>query len=366
MKQLLFLLATLLALGTQAQNHNATVAIDGSGDYTSVQAAVDAAPAHRTAPWRIFVKNGFYRETVTIPTEKPFIHLIGQDRDWTRIHEKIHVGGRPDRPQNEPAWDANAGYSWQFSNNNPNSIVYRRNDTGAVVAVHADDFYAENISFVNDWGVDEQSGPQAIALLTYGNRVAFYHCAMRSYQDTWKTPKIHTHVGYAKDCLIEGAVDYIYGTGNYYFDSCTIRVVRDGAVIVAPNHNAEVRWGYVFAACTIDGRNAKGEVAQKTYFGRPWHNAPIAVWLDTRILVEMAPEGWQDMGGWPKMFSEWHSHDTWGNNIDTSNRKTSYRGRDDKNKVVEVDNSVLTDAQAAQFTYQNVLGGWNPRSYMAE
>ncbi len=359
---LLTALAALFAFGAIAAtpSYNATVAIDGSGDYRTVQAAIDAAPEGRTAPWRIYIKDGFYREQITVPAEKPFIHLIGQSRDWTRIHEKVHVGGPPNRPQNEPEWDKGAAYSWQFSNNNPNSQRYRGNNTGAVAAIHADDFYAENISFVNDWGVDMQTGPQAIALLTYGDRAAFYHCAMRSFQDTWKTSRTDTHRGYAKDCLIEGAVDFIYGTGNYYFDSCMIFVVRDASIIVAPNQKEEAKWGYVFAGCTIDGRNAQGVRPNKVLFGRPWHNAPIAVWLGTRIMVEMAPEGWTEMGGWPRHFSEWRSRDVWGYAVDPALRKRSYTGRDDLN-VTKTIEPVLTDAQAAQFTYSNVLSGWDPR-----
>lgn len=359
---LLSLLAILPLLGAAAQpTFDATVALDGSGDYRSVQAAIDAAPAQLKKPWRIFIRNGFYRELVTVPAEKPFIHLIGEDRDWTRIHEKINVGGPPSRPQNEPAWDAVAGYAWQFSNNNPNSIVYRGNNTGAVVAVHADDFYAENLSIVNDWGVDMQSGPQAIALLTYGDRAAFYRCAMRSFQDTWKTSRTDAHRGYAKDCLIEGAVDFIYGTGNYYFDSCTIFVVRDASIVVAPNQKEEAKWGYVFAGCTLDGRTPQGDVPQRVFFGRPWHNAPIAVWLGTRLMVEMAPEGWAEMGGWPRSFAEWRSRDLFGYNVDLSWRKRNYTGRDDLN-VTKTIEPALTDAQAAQYSYRNVLSGWDPRA----
>ena len=76
---------TMERLQPEARTYDAIVDIDGNGDYTSVQAAIDAAPAGRVKPWLIFVQNGRYKEHVDIPASKPFIHIIGQDRDKTVI-----------------------------------------------------------------------------------------------------------------------------------------------------------------------------------------------------------------------------------------------------------------------------------------
>ncbi|MDR2148695.1 MAG: pectin esterase, partial [Tannerella sp.] len=159
---------------------DAVVDISGSGSYTSVQAAVDAAPENRTSPWRIFIKNGSYKETVFIPENKPFIHLIGQNKEKTVIHEKLHVGALPNP---ESKWYKNDSAAWISSIHNPQSPAYRKQ--GSVVRVDATDFYAENISFVNDWGVEEQTGPQALAIHINNDRSAFYNCKFRSFQDTW-------------------------------------------------------------------------------------------------------------------------------------------------------------------------------------
>ena len=75
----------------------AVVARDGSGDYRTVQEAVNAAPENSKTPWCIFVKNGSYREYLFIPKTKTFIHLIGQDKDKTIIHHSLNVGGKPER-----------------------------------------------------------------------------------------------------------------------------------------------------------------------------------------------------------------------------------------------------------------------------
>ena len=143
---------TLPAVGGKV--FHAVVAADGTGDYTSVQQAIDAAPAGRTEPWLIFVKSGSYEESVTVPSDKPFIHLIGQDRASTVIHRSLNVGGKPETGKVEPYW--------AHSVHNPDAPVYRAE--GSVVTVKADDFYTTGISYVNDFGVDSQSGPQALAM----------------------------------------------------------------------------------------------------------------------------------------------------------------------------------------------------------
>ncbi|MCS2813551.1 pectinesterase family protein [Bacteroides ovatus] len=125
----------------------AVVARDGSGDYRTVQEAVNAAPENSKTPWCIFVKNGSYREYLFIPKTKTFIHLIGQDKDKTIIHHSLNVGGKPE------ATSTDIDY-WRYSVHNPESDVYKYD--GSVVKIEAPDFYSENISYVNDWGVDSQ------------------------------------------------------------------------------------------------------------------------------------------------------------------------------------------------------------------
>ena len=66
---------------------SAVVSQDGSGNYTSVQAAVDAAPAGRTTPYIIFIRNGRYREKVTIPSNKPLYSIDGRKRG--QYHHRV-------------------------------------------------------------------------------------------------------------------------------------------------------------------------------------------------------------------------------------------------------------------------------------
>ena len=207
--------------GSVAQQgvYDAIVDVNGAGDYTTVQEAIDHAPANRTSPWKIFIKDGRYNGLVRIPEEKPFIYLIGQDKDKVVITFKINCAN-PDNPK-----DAGKQYS---------KVNFGQQDC-AVVVVQAHDFYAENISFENAYGIEAHSGPQALAIKTNNDRMAFFNCRFRSFQDTWMTSTngIDDRT-YADSCWIEGAVDYFYGGGNAYVENSTFYNVRSGSVIVAP------------------------------------------------------------------------------------------------------------------------------------
>lgn len=110
------------------------------------------------------------------------------------------------------------------------------------------------------------------------------------------TSRTDSHRLYAKDCWIEGAVDYFYGSGDALLENCTLYNLRSGSVIVAPSHK-NVRFGYVFRNCIVDGNTAAADGKQK--LGRPWHNSPRAVYIHTTMRIPLAPEGWTNMGAIP-------------------------------------------------------------------
>lgn len=327
--------------------YDAVVAQDGTGDYTSLKAAIEAAPANRVTPWLIFIKGGTYREHIDIPVSKPFIHLIGQDKMLVTITDSLLCGG--------------------------DSALHV--SQGATVVVNATDFYAENITFDNKHGVDLAVGPQALAMFTDNDRATFYNCRLRSYQDTYLTSTNHvSDRHYLKDCWIEGAVDFIYGGGDVYFDACTLNIVRqEGGYIVAPSHHETTEWGYVFANNTITAPTSPVSATQ-VYLGRPWQGAPKTVFLNTRSEVTIYPAGWYyKMGAIPAVFADYKTTDGNGNLVDLSNRIEDYE-YDVKNAEEIVIETVkgkakksLTDEEAAEYTYKNVLSGtdgWNPRELM--
>ncbi len=321
----------------QPRLYDAVVDIDGSGDYTSVQAAVDAAPTGSVTPWLIFVHNGRYEEHVDIPANKPFVHIIGQDREKTVIADGRVSGG-------------------------DNAVHV---SVGATVVVNSNDCLFENITIENSYGHQQLNGPQALALNTAGDRTIFNNVAMLSYQDTWITPSKSAYRAYVKDSFIEGAVDFIYNSGDVYIENTTLYIVRQaGGFIVAPSHAKDVKWGYVFRDCTI---TAPGDPSKTSvWLGRPWHNFPKTVFLNTRAEVTIPAKGWYEtMGGLPVIWADWNTVDADGNPLDLSQRQDTYYyiDRTTNERVEGKAKNFLTDEEAAEYTLQNVLGGedaWQP------
>lgn len=327
---------TMERVQPEARLYDAIVAKDGSGDYTTVQGAIDAAPAGRVKPWLIFVKNGRYKEHVDIPASKPYIHIIGQNRDKAVILDDKLCGG------------ANALHV----------------SVGATVVVNSNDCLFENITLENSYGHEKEDGPQALALNTTGDRTIFNGVAMLSYQDTWITPSTSAYRAFVKNSLVEGAVDFIYNSGDIYLEGDTLLINRkSGGYIVAPSHGIDVAWGYVFNNCVITAPGVPSETS--VWLGRPWHNFPKTVFLNTRAEVTIPATGWYEtMGGLPVIWADWNTTDGDGNLLDLSMRRDTYYYTDsDGNKVYGTAKNRLTDEEAAEYTIKNVLSGkdnWQP------
>ncbi|MDE6065735.1 MAG: pectin esterase [Duncaniella sp.] len=333
---------------------DAVVAQDGSGDYMTVQSAIDAAPDSLDTPYLIFVKNGAYEEQVVIPESKPYMHLIGQDKEQTIIHLKLNVGGKPENIEED---------FWKYSVHNPESENYELE--GSVVVVKAPHFYTENISYVNDYGVMAQNGPQALAMKSHADCAAFNNCIFRSFQDTWMTTTKDNERHYVNNCWIEGAVDYLYGGGDVLVENSTFYNVRSGSVIVAPCHT-ESRYGYVIRDCVVDGNEQASDGS--LLLGRPWHNNPRALYVNTEMRIPVAPEGWTDMGTAPGLFAEYGSRDKEGNDLDMTARKTTYNYTSrEGEKCTGSSRTSITEDEASQLIYANMIpgeDGWDPRSMM--
>lgn len=353
---------------------DAIVDPNGNGDYTSIQAAIDAVPSNRTEPYLIFVAKGTYQEFVNVPKIKPFIHLIGQDKETTIITRTLTSASNASGDGGEEAWQ----YSWRNEANQSERFQE------AVTMIYATDFYAENISFENKWGIEKLIGPMAEAMYTANDRIAFNNCKFRSFQDTWQT-KVQSSADnginarhYATNCWIEGAVDYFYGNGNVLIENTTLYNVRYGSVITAANHTAETKWGYVFNNCTVDGINKvdpdKYGTASLDYIagkgvaqtlGRPWQNSPITLFLNTKLKFDIDPAGWRDMGAVPTLYAEYNTTDKKGKAVDMSKRKTQYLvdnvSYDYKGKTE------LSYSEYIRYTYENIINGadgWNPKKFM--
>lgn len=331
----------LNAAGKQVKIYDAVVAADGSGDYMSVQAAIDAVPDNNKRQWLILVKAGTYREHVLIPAGKNHISIVGEGADKVTITDNQVSGG----PQAVPV------------------------DKGATVVVHANDITFEGISFVNSHGVEAEAGPQALALYAKGDRIALNRCAIKSYQDTYRTSNMDNGRNYVSRSLILGAVDFIYGSGNAWIEECMIQINRkSGGWIVAPKHSPQTRWGYVFNNCTLTAAGVPSETS--ILLGRPWHGEPKTLFMNTRSEITIPAEGWcPHMGGLPSMFAEYNTMDAEGNPIDLSKRIDRYWKMNEQGDTLwSTAKKVLTNEEVAKYTIEAVMGGddnWQPEQLFA-
>lgn len=170
---------------------------------------------------------------------------------------------------------------------------------------------------------------------------------------------------YVNNCWIEGAVDYLYGGGDVLVENSTFYNVRSGSVIVAPCHT-ESRYGYVIRDCVVDGNEQAAD--GHLLLGRPWHNSPRALYVNTEMRIPVAPEGWTDMGTAPGLFAEYGSRDSEGNSVDLSDRKTTYNYTSREGvKCSGSSRTSITEDEASELIYANMIpgdDGWDPRTMM--
>ena len=233
------------------------VAADGSGQFRTVQAAIDAAPSQATRPVIIQLRPGTYREKVTVPVVKTHLVLRGTDAATTVITYSDHVG--------QPGITTPGSYS---------------------VLVQAPDFTAEHVTFENAAGY---TAGQAVALHVEGDRAIFRHCRLVGNQDVLLLATGGSRQ-YYQDCYIEGTTDFIFGAGVGVFDHCVIKSKKNSFVTAASTPAGQA-YGFVFLHCKL---TADTTLAKKVYLGRPWRPQARVVYLDCELGRHIAPAGWDN------------------------------------------------------------------------
>jgi pectin methylesterase-like acyl-CoA thioesterase len=219
----------------------------------------------------------------------------------------------------------------------------------------AKNLYMQDITLLNK--MDYRTGTllgRAVALQDQGNKNIYKNVNLLSNQDTYYSGDGRL---YFEGGSIHGTVDFICGGGDVFFNEVLLYLEeRAGNCITAPATSGD--WGYVFSGCTIDGFPINNSGYR---LGRPWQNAPKAVYLNTTMKVLPVSEGWGDpMNVVPAVFAEYKSVNANAALVDLSNRRTTYT----KDATTVTLNPVLTEAQAANYTIENVLGGtdaWQPK-----
>ena len=243
------------------------VDINGTGNFTTVQKAIDAVPDYRKNETTIFIKNGIYKEKLILPTSKTNVFFIGEDKDKTIL-----------------TYD-------DFSKKH-NLFGEEMGTTGSTTFyVFGDNFKAKNITFENSAG----AVGQAVAVRVDGDKVIFQNCKFLGNQDTLYLHGKNSRQ-YYKDCYIEGTVDFIFGWSTAFFENCEVFCKNKGYVTAAST-DKETEFGFVFKNCKITG----SALENTFYLGRPWRDYAQTIWLNCYMDKHIKPEGWHN---WKKPHAE--------------------------------------------------------------
>jgi pectinesterase len=282
-----------------------TVAANGSGNYSNIQAAINSVAANNTSLIKISVKAGTYNEQVTI--NKNNVCLLGETAESTII-----------------------------SNTAGTSIT-----TGGTVMVTGNDFSAANMTFKNS---APDGSAQAVALMSKGLRHQFINCRFVSYQDTLY---VNTGTQYFRNCYIQGNTDYIFGDATAVFEGCTMNNVSEGTAVTAPRTPQGTTYGFVFLGGSLTANPTTSTVrSNHVYLGRPWGPYAAAAFINVNLGVHIAADGWTTMSNNTLANTRFVEYGSTGPGANATNATRSTRQ--------------LTAAQAANYTVANVLAPWTP------
>ncbi|MGW3423562.1 pectinesterase family protein [Streptomyces phaeochromogenes] len=327
-------IGTATTPSTKAAAATLTVAKDGSGQFTTVQAAVDAVPANNPSRVVISVKPGTYREIVKVPANKP--HVTVQGTGASRKDTVIVF--------NNAAGTAK-----------PGGGTYGTSGS-ATVAVEADDFQARNLTINNDFDEARNqslSGHQAVALRTAADRVLLDGIIVDGDQDTLlldTAAKDRLGRVYVTNSYVSGNVDFVFGRATAVIDQSVITLKKrwDGSsagYITAPSTAAD-RKGILINRSVVNGDVSAGSF----FLGRNWHAGgdatlrPQTTVRDSTLSAAVKSTPWSDMGGF-----------SWKND-----RFAEYRNTGPGSGTASGDRPQLTDSQATGQEVADWLGDWNP------
>jgi pectin methylesterase-like acyl-CoA thioesterase len=256
-----------ITIASVVSNSTADMVIDsaGNGNYTEVQAGINAIPVTSTSnPYIVYIKKGTYYEKDSVPAKLSDIRFVGEDSAKTIITYNDYNG-------------KTSGMSTAMS---------------YTLSVNAGNITFENLTIRNT-----STSAQAVALKIgkSADRIIFKKCNITGYQDTYYP--YNCYRVYHKNCRITGSVDFICGNGDLVFDSCELRVNRNSGVITAPGTGIYYAYGFVFRNCTITYTNTgyNGAAVSSFHLGRAWSDYPRAVFINCYEPSILASAGWTFM-----------------------------------------------------------------------
>ena len=324
MKKLLLLLGVIaftqnsFAAGKYDNPDTIFVARDGTGEFRTIDEAIEVCRAFMDYHKVIFVKNGTYKEKLIIPQWLQHIEICGESVEKTIITYDDHANVK--RPETGKPMGTFRTYTLKIEGN---------------------DITLKNLTIENN---SARLG-QAVALHTEGDRLLFINCRFIGHQDTIYTGMAGTRL-YFKGCYICGTTDFIFGPSTAWFEDCTIESIINSYVTAASTPKDQP-YGYVFNNCRLTSNGT----ADKVYLGRPWRPYAYTLFMNCELGGHIRPEGWEN----------WRNPEN-----EKTARYLEYNNRGEGARVKErvAWSRQLTKKEAAQITPETVFSmgsTWNPQ-----
>ncbi|KAJ0981005.1 hypothetical protein J5N97_009260 [Dioscorea zingiberensis] len=304
-------------------NQSVLVARDGSGNFTLIADAIDAAPNNTKVEdgfFAIFITEGVYQENIVVAKNKKNLILIGAG-----INKTVITGNR------------SVIDGWTTFNS-------------ATFAVHGERFIALNITFENTAGPEKH---QAVAVRNSADLSSFYRCSFLGYQDTLYA---HSLRQFYRDCDIYGTVDFIFGNAATVFQHCNLYARKPlpnqfNAITAQGRTHPNQTTGISIHNCTVRAApdlEAGPAGSTKTFLGRPWKEYSRTVYMQSFIDQIVEPVGWMEWNGSFALSTLYYGeYDNFGPGANTSQR-------------VQWPGYNLMDAvQAMNFTVYNFTTGYD-------
>ncbi|XP_076888589.1 pectinesterase-like [Bidens hawaiensis] len=253
---------------TNETKYDLVVAKDGSGNFTTINEALNVAPNSSATRFVIYIKAGAYYEYVEVINKKKNLMFVGDG-----IGKTLIKGNR------------NVIDGW---------TTFR----SATVIVSGPNFIMKGITIENYAGPSKH---QAVALRSSSDFSVFYQCSFIGYQDTLY---VHTLRQFYRECDIYGTVDFVFGNAAVVFQKSNFYARQPDAnqknMFTAqgrddPNQNT----GISILECKIAAGSEliPNQSMFKSYLGRPWKQYSRTVILRSYIGDLIEPAGWLEWDG---------------------------------------------------------------------
>lgn len=268
---MLFLAAgPVLAANKYDNPDTLVVSRDGTGEFRTIDEAIEVCRAFMDYTKVIYVKKGVYKEKLIIPSWLTNITICGEDRDNTII-----------------TWDDHANIKMPVGGQDSEAAVKGKPmGTFRTYTLKVQGSYIT----LKDITIENNAAKlgQAVALHTEGDHILVQNCRLLGNQDTVYTGIGGTRVAFY-DCYIEGTTDFIFGPSIAWFQNCEIHS-KANSYITAASTPAAQKYGYVFYKCRL---TADKDV-DKVYLGRPWRPFAATIFMDCELGKHIRPEGWHN------------------------------------------------------------------------